>query len=110
MSEFEEFFRGEPVKVGGTIASSGFQHQEEKEYFENLKLSGAFFENQLSGTGKIHSTPTEIGISPVFREEFEQQKDFENVFDIVEDRNSDDADANTLKLTAANFRQYSLTS
>ena len=33
MSEFEEFFRGEPVKVGGTIASSGFQHQEEEEYF-----------------------------------------------------------------------------
>ena len=46
----------------------------------------------------------------MFREEFEQQKDFENIFDIVEDRNSDDADANTLKLTAANFRQYSLTS
>lgn len=114
MGEFEEFFRGEPIRrgrssagqSGSSLASTGFQHKEDDEYLENLRLSGAFPEPQLAPKGRtsIKSTPTDLGISPVFRGEFEQQKDFENVFDLIEDSD----EGTSVKLTAAQFRQYAL--
>lgn len=53
-------------------------------------------------------TSDDLGISQIFREEFEQQREFDNVFDILEDKSSDDN--NSVKLSVAQFRQYSLTS